>query len=98
MSKYIKVSGCHDCDYGGGYVCDKLWITQPDNARIHKYKISKTIHPDCPLDDDMQQALRDKLKARDEYIGQIEQRTIKKGGLLRIAEKRIKELEGERDA
>jgi hypothetical protein len=57
--KYIKITGCHDCDKRG--ICvnaenpkkalfPKYWCPLL-NMNVMKYVDSKTIHPDCPLDD-----------------------------------------------
>lgn len=51
--KYIKVTGCHDCDKK--YANTGTWMCKHPQSKdcmdIDIYIDSKSIHPDCPLDD-----------------------------------------------
>jgi len=52
-AKYIRVTGCHDCDYQLIYHaywhCNSDKCVEPIN--ITSNYINHTIHPDCPLQD-----------------------------------------------
>ena len=57
--KYIKASGCHECEYIHRYNVGNIIYCYPlEQAKngihgqiVQKYIDTKTIHPDCPLDD-----------------------------------------------
>ena len=50
-SRYIRVTGCHDCPPSTRRECD---VAHNDINGVSDCMDTKTIHPDCPLDSDFQ--------------------------------------------
>jgi hypothetical protein len=70
MTKQIKFESCNRCPYcepvpNGGWIKPSLAECKYGAGFTFKYDYNdnntKFIHPDCQLNDDMQQALRDKI-------------------------------------
>jgi len=49
--KYIKVTGCKTCPHQEYHKCTLI------GCMVSKYILEKTIHPDCPLDDNTSEAV-----------------------------------------
>lgn len=61
MDKIIRVTSCADCDSRRKWYCPRLFEAgfALVKCSVNKYVDNKTIHPDCPLEDDTVQVLKE---------------------------------------